>query len=163
MIGSMAARTFVLGCCMVFPASMVFAQAAPAFGCYERVYDARHLAEHKGQSVRRIIGTLVKSEGEETPGTAATLHLDVWFKGDQRKYDAGGGCAPQSSGLRCGMDGDAGSLNLSAAAKGMRLEIPSSISVETEGEDEAVYKKVTGPEHRVFLMQPVPAARCGTN
>jgi hypothetical protein len=82
---------------------------APAIaGCYERAYDAAHLAGHKGQFVVR----LTLSVAPPSPAAVAAFrpedrfvadgNLKVWVRGNGKSFDSLGACRAQGDGLRCG-------------------------------------------------------------
>ena len=63
------------------------AAASSLAGCYERVYDATHLARYKGQLVvraRLMVGTgnLPSDPGDPNP-IIANAALEVWVRGEQ--------------------------------------------------------------------------------
>jgi hypothetical protein len=77
----------------------------PLIGCYERVYDAAHVAAHKRQLVVRATLS-VKSAPPEWQTTkvhpsVATGDLKMWVSGRKQSFDSSGNCGVQGDGLFC--------------------------------------------------------------
>jgi len=96
-----AALAAVMSC----TAAMVAAAEAPAPGCYERVYDAAHLAAHPGQLVVRatvLVKPLDEAEAAALGSSfAADAHLKMWVRGQKASFDSFGACRPADAGLSC--------------------------------------------------------------
>jgi hypothetical protein len=75
----------------------------PLAGCYQRAYDAAHLAAHKRQLVVRV--TL--SVKPAAPATRldkthiADGNLKIWVRGKKQSFDSDGACRAEGDGLLC--------------------------------------------------------------
>jgi hypothetical protein len=77
----------------------------PQPGCYERVYDAAHLAAHPGQLVTRST-VLVKPTDAATKAAAGASYafnanLRFWVRGQKQSFDSLGACQSANEGLAC--------------------------------------------------------------
>jgi hypothetical protein len=77
----------------------------PQPGCYERVYDAAHLAAHPGQLVTRST-VLVKPIDAATKAMLGPSHeleavLRFWVRGQKQSFDSHGSCQSANGGLAC--------------------------------------------------------------
>jgi hypothetical protein len=93
----------VLMYCLCTP---IAAAEVPVPGCYERVYDAAHLAAHPGQLVVRATVLVKQPDAAEAAalGTsyAARADLRIWLKGQKSSFDSLGACRSANGGLSCG-------------------------------------------------------------
>jgi hypothetical protein len=139
------------------------ASTPPLAGCYERIYDAAHLARHRGQLVVR---TRLEVEAGHFPNAAGDAHpmiasakLAVWVRGKKLSFDSFGACWAKDDGLACNAslsasetdscktkaDGvrdcridwpdAAGSFRLAPKADGILLTIPERIELSETGSD----------------------------
>jgi hypothetical protein len=97
-----AALLAIAACCL---GANVAAADSPAPGCYERLYDAAHLAAHPRQLVMRVT-VLVKPlepDAARTLGPPFTTdaHLRMWVRGQKPGFDSFGACRPDDGGLSC--------------------------------------------------------------
>jgi hypothetical protein len=97
-----SAVSAVLAYCL---GATIAAAEVPAPGCYQRVYDAAHLAAHPGQLVVRAT-LLVKppgASGAAVPGAAdaSSANFRIWLKGQQASFDSLGTCRVADGGLSC--------------------------------------------------------------
>lgn len=150
----------IIGLTLVFswlPATMAAAQQQ----CFERVYDAGHLAQHPAQTVRRITAQI--QPAVEDSGFKNSVGIGVWFRNDKRQWWAGANCNSSGADFKCIVDGDeAGELRLTQRSGQLRIELTSSLQVEIETSDgDSVPKRVTGAENRVFLLSPTANGHCG--
>lgn len=162
------------------------AESAPLAGCYERVYDAAHLAAHPGQIVRQIRLTIAESPIEEKKWSVATPTLMVWVKDHKQPFERGGGCEWKSGSLVChaatnatesddicktGGDGvrncrlqtgDAGSYSVSKRADGILVTVRERLEMLEPQSDSAPYLYLSpgNAENRAFLLQPAPESSC---
>ncbi len=92
----------VLYAVVVAASGVVAAGAAepPLAGCYERVYDAAHLAKHKGQLVMRATLSVRAADRDVTWIADGTLKL--WIRGKDKNFDSHGACSASGDGLLCG-------------------------------------------------------------
>lgn len=63
---------------LVIIASLASAAEPPLAGCYERVYDAAHLAQHKGQLVVRATISIAETKGLNAP-IVADARFKLWL------------------------------------------------------------------------------------
>ena len=77
----------------------------PLIGCYERVYDAAHLAAHKAQLVVRATLSIKSAPPEwqtaKVHPFVATGDLKMWTSGKKQSFDSSGNCSVQGDGLLC--------------------------------------------------------------
>lgn len=71
---------------LVLAASAASAAEPPLAGCYERVYDAAHLAAHKGQLVVRATIMVAETKGYNAP-IVADASLKLWVRGKDKSFD----------------------------------------------------------------------------
>ncbi len=81
------------------------AEAPPLAGCYERVYDAAHLSQHKEQlGVRATLlieaETFGEQAGQANPIIASGV-LKIWIRGRPQSFDSIGACWAEGNGLMC--------------------------------------------------------------
>ncbi len=84
-----------------FATQTLAAETAPLARCYERVYDASHLAAHPGQIVTHIRLRLGDAPKEEKKWEDLDPTLSIWVKGHKKGFEAPGGCKFESDGLHC--------------------------------------------------------------
>jgi hypothetical protein len=78
------------------------AKAPPLVGCYGRLYDAAHLAAHKGQIVVRATLSIKSPPPEMTDNVnriVASGDLKMWVDGRSKSFDSLGVCRVDSDGL----------------------------------------------------------------
>ena len=89
-------------CCTGAP---IAAAEAPAPGCYERVYDAAHLAAHPGQLVVRATVLVKPFDASEAaalgPAFTTDAHLKMWVRGQKTNFNSFGACRPADGTLNC--------------------------------------------------------------
>jgi len=77
----------------------------PLLGCYERLYDAAHLAAHKAQLVVRATLSIKSAPQEwqtdKVHPSVATGDLKMWVSGRKQSFDSSGNCSVQGDGLLC--------------------------------------------------------------
>jgi hypothetical protein len=129
-----------------------FAAAAPPLaGCYERVYDAAHLAQHKGQIVARITLSVSAAAPEmatdKTHPIVANGDLKLWVRGISKSFDSLGACETSGEGLDC-----AGSLSAAEAPqckskedglRQCRIDMNDSGSFRIEGKPDGALLTIT--------------------
>lgn len=84
-------------------------EAPPFAGCWERVYDAAHLAAHKDQLVVRVtlsvtahaLESAQPQTGPASP-TIADAALKMWVRGHRMSFDSLGACDAAGDALSCG-------------------------------------------------------------
>ena len=96
---SAASAVLIYGLCATIAAAEV-----PAPGCYERVYDAAHLAAHPAQLVVRATVLIKQADAAEAAalGAARVVRADlrIWLKGQKPSFDSLGACRVANGGLR---------------------------------------------------------------
>lgn len=180
-------RTSVFTTAIMAP---LLARAAevPFAGCYERVYDAAHLAAHKGQIVTRAT-LLVKAT--ETPmktpagDIVADGDLRMWVRGHKERFDTLGACATTAGGLSCGGSvsaaetdickvkttglrdcrvdlGEAGGFEIANRPEGVVVTLKDRLELAPAPYDGGPFLNLSGKdgENRSFLLKPAPAERC---
>lgn len=144
------------------------ADALPAIGCYERIYDAAHLKTHKGQFVVRARVEIVapfedqlKDNNTSTP-IVANGDFRVWVRGRKKRFESYGACKARDGALAClgsvsaaeddycdhnkpGVhdcrvdDVDAGAFTIEARAGGVVVKIKKRLELLYEGSDTGPY------------------------
>jgi hypothetical protein len=145
-----------------------FAPSAPSLaadvwsGCYQKVYDAPHMAAHRGQTVTSLTVQLTPMKPE--PPWASSASLTFTLKGHTAKYLDGGDCSTAKDGLFCGMDEDAGALTLARSGADLVVTITQDMRLDRAGQasDESTGPliKASNREDRTFLLHPVAAGVC---
>lgn len=129
----------------------------PEAACFQRQYDAAHLAKHPQQQVVDI--ALTPAEGQVV-STSLVVDIAVTLRGTGAHYIGSAYCEPDGTGLSCGMEGDAGAFNLSLRKGGALLLAVSPLGMSFENEQDFLTISGTSGDDRAFLMQPVAAADC---
>ena len=144
-----------------------FVPAEPgASACWQRLYDAAHLASHPDQQVTAM--TLLMSYLTFDDGSDGMHYfgVDVSLR-DGRKGTASGGCWQTEGVVRCGVDCDGGGFVLTRNGDGSALadlEAYGYISLESEcgggdGELES-FPLEPGLDDKQFLLKPADAKLC---
>ncbi len=166
------------------------AAQAPAPGCYERVYDAAHLAGHPGQFVVRATVLVKPLEANEAsalgPAFTADAHLRLWVKGQKPSFDSFGACRPAGDGLSCegslsaaeadecksrsdGVHRDCrisaattGVFGVAARSDGLMLTILRRLELVPEPYDGGpfLYLSPGNAENHAFALKPAPESSC---
>ena len=129
----------------------------PEASCFQRHYDAAHLAEHPQQMVTYI--ALTPAEGQEV-STSLVVDISVKMRGLSESYIGSAYCEHDVEGLSCGMEGDAGAFSLALRADGALLLKVDRRGMSFEGEQDFLTLSGTSGDDRAFLMHPVAAADC---
>jgi hypothetical protein len=168
----------------IVAASATFAAEPPLAGCYERVYDAAHLAEHKGQSVMRARLAVDATKfgdhaGKKNPFVADAMLL-LWVRGKDKSFDSIGACTAQGQRLacegslsaaeastcrtkqdgirQCRIDpGEAGSFQVEPKPDGVLVSIPQRLELLQSPYDGGPYLNFSSSnaENRAFLLKRV--------
>jgi hypothetical protein len=162
------------------------AEIIPLEGCYERVYDAAWLGAHRGQIVRKVTLSIVKTSVPETPGEKQRILADAMLAlwSDKTAFGTIGACYWERVGLVCNAalsaqetelckskeDGvracrisldDSGSFLLEQKPEGLMLTIREQLELPgPEARGTYLYLAPSNAENRAFLLKPAPAARC---
>ena len=103
-IAAIAPLLFAALACATLAHSAELPQLA---GCYERVYDAAHLAAaHKGQIIRRVklrVGPSAhgKADPAEKQPIVADAGMEMWVVGRETVFDTIGACRAEGDALVC--------------------------------------------------------------
>ncbi len=169
---------------VVFAASEACAAEPPLAGCYERVYDAAHLAAHKGQLVVRAAISIAATKAFDQKGPhpiVADGVLKFWLRGKDKSFDSTGACSAEGNTLVCagslsaaeastcrtGQDGlrqcridpgDAGGFKVEARPEGVMVSIPDRLELVREPYDGGPYLNFSSSnaENRAFLLRKTP-------
>jgi hypothetical protein len=93
-------------------ASMAIIVAIPAaktesmLGCYVRIYDRTHLAEHPDQIVRAVRLSITKADHYYD----YNFSLQMQLRGRDKILEAAGGCHSEGTGIKCLVECDGGSV-----------------------------------------------------
>jgi hypothetical protein len=119
--------------------------------CYGRIYDADHMAAHPDQQIQQIAVTAF-GETMNPEGYDVMLHLEVKLRGDPILYHNGGFCDRAGNDLECGLEGDAGKMNLTTRGDQIAL-VPGSygIRVWAMGHEEVQFG-LPGSDDLLFLL-----------
>ena len=183
-------RPAVLATVVCLLCANIAAAEAPAPGCYERVYDAAHLAAHPGQLVVRAAVLVKPLDAAEAaalgPSFAADAHLRMWVKGQKPGFDSFGACRPADGGLSCegslsaaeadscksdrdGVHRDCrigaattGAFTVVARSDGLMVTIRRRLELVPEPYDGGpfLYLSPGNVENHAFALKPAPASSC---
>jgi hypothetical protein len=162
----------------------------PAPGCYERVYDAAHLAAHRGQLVVRATVLVKEPDAVEAakrgPDHVPDAQLRLWVKGQKPSFDSFGACRPANGGLICqgslsaaeadacktssdGIHGncridaaDAGAFGVVARAGGLMVTVLRRLELVPAPYDGGpfLYLSPGNVENHAFVLKPAPEQAC---
>jgi hypothetical protein len=168
----------------------IAAAEAPAPGCYERVYDAVHLAAHPGQLVMRttVLVKQVDAAGAAAlgPSYTADARLRIWVKGQKPGFDSFGACRPAAGGLSCegslsAEEADACKTNTDGVHRNCRIAAATTgtfgVVAQSDGLTVTILRRMElvpepfdgGPflylspgnaENRAFALKPAPGSVC---
>lgn len=129
----------------------------PEASCFQRHYDAAHLAKHSQQQVTDI--ALTPAEGQ-VDSKSLVVDISVKLRILSDSYVGSAYCEPEAFGLSCGMDGDAGAFSLTPLEGGALLLKVDLRGITLEGEQAFLSLSGKSGDDRAFLMYPVAAADC---
>jgi hypothetical protein len=168
----------------VVTASIAGAAEPPLAGCYERVYDAAHLAAHKGQLVVGATISIAETKGFNAP-IVADANLKLWVRGKTKSFESHGACTTKGDTLNCvgslsaaedttcksKRDGlrecrinsaDAGGFRVEGKPEGVLVSIPKRLELVQEPYDGGPFLNLSSSnvENRAFLLKKTvcPAA-----
>jgi hypothetical protein len=170
--------------------AMTKASAAeiPLAGCYERVYDAAHLAKHKSQIVTHAT-LLVKATDTPTknPNGDIIADADLRMRANRHKerFDTMGACSRTGDGLSCGGSvsaaetdacktkttgvrdcrvdlGEAGGFEITSRPEGVLVTVKDRLELVPAPYDSGPFLNLSGKdaENRSFLLKPAAAETC---
>lgn len=188
-VAVLATLATIIGAAPASAVSGVLDRAADARACFERTYDAAHLAKNPAQTVTRI-RISVSRDAIFGPGEAPTdfLRVEIARRGDPQVRRAIAWCEHPfggetlnargqvtnlgQPGARCRVTGedhmnaeegnDGGSVDIRAAEAGLLARLSSPLRLRT-GEMVSVDKGREirlGPSDRTFRLSPMPASAC---
>ena len=138
------------------------AESASLSGCYERRYDAAHLAAHPEQHVRSVTLAVKPMSGHDP--WVANIDLEMAIRRQIGLVSVVGDCTEEGDALSCSMDSDRGSFRLVASAPGeVRLTINSMLLLQRppfNDEGPFVELKPDDRENNAFLLKSVKASAC---
>ncbi len=186
----LAAMATIIGASPASAVSGVLGRASNARACFERIYDAAHLARNPSQTVSRI---RISVSRETIPGSvgsppADVLRVELTRRGDAQTRRAIAWCEHPfggerlnsrgevtnhgQPGARCRVTGedymnaeegnDGGSVDIRAAEGGVLARISSRLRLRT-GDRVSVDKGSEfrlGPSDRTFRLSSMPASAC---
>lgn len=166
---------------------MTAAAEIPLAGCYERVYDAAHLAAHKGQIVTRATLLVKAMEPMKTPAglLVAEATVKMWAVHHKERFDSMGACSVSGAGLTCGGSvsaaefdvckmrttgvrdcrvdlGDGGAFDVVGRPEGVAVTIKGRLELMPSPYDVGPVMNLSGKdaENNLFLLKPAAAEVC---
>jgi hypothetical protein len=142
--------------CGVLDAGTVRGQAV--HGCFERIFPAKFLRRHGGQSVQRLqLHTLRTVESGGKP----VARLKMWFQGDAAAWAAEGLCKNDLNAMTCVLDDDGGAIAIGQEVSGVRLKAAGGLTLAAAGgRGRADKVTIEDPILKSVLLQPVLPAQC---
>jgi hypothetical protein len=139
-------------------ASVAVAAQMP-LGCFSRSYDTAHLRSHRSQQVQRL---WIRVETSRYDPGEIDFGMNLWVRGQQQIWRAGGRCEPRGRGMRCQPDTD-GASEFLITLEGRNLRLTNSGKLK-------IFDDITGPElndrliggpgDSTYLLPATPAAVC---
>jgi hypothetical protein len=137
--------------------------------CFNRVYDAGHLAQHPRQNVRTML-LLVKADADSDQPRYG-LRLGVTFRKSGAHFDSAGDCGAihdtadvgGSTGVaHCGVDCDGGSIDVAIKdAKSVLVSIPEGARIwRANANDDSDQRRRFGSDDKVFRLDKVALTQC---
>jgi hypothetical protein len=83
------------------------ARAETMLGCFVRIYDRTHLAEHPDQIVRVVKLSITKAAGHHYD---YNFSLQMQLRGRNKILETAGGCHSERAGIKCSVECDGGSV-----------------------------------------------------
>ena len=120
--------------------------------CYARSYSADHLASHPIQQVSAIWMTRAT---EEVAPPGMVLNLSVRLKTSREVFLGTAYCAPEGSGLACGMEGDAGTFVIAPRKDAVLIALDRA-GISFEGQSDFVTLSGSTGDDREFLLPVCP-------
>ena len=130
-------------------------------GCYERVYDASYLRQHKKQQVTKIRLQIGVSQGNDGPFEFLD-RLDAVLRKAAR-YDGNlVECEPMGAELSCGIEADGGTFTITdrGRAGGRQAIRITSLGYMNFGDDEDTKTVEANGENREFRLYQVSDGPC---
>ena len=136
-----------------------------AAACWQRIYDAGHLAAHPDQQVTAMTLSMSFDKYDAADPGLHYFALDVTLR-DGRMGQTAGGCWVYDGAVRCGVDCDGGGLELSLDGSGnlrADLEAYGYVRIESEcggGEEADTFELLPGIDDKLFLLHRAEAKVC---
>lgn len=155
---------------------------SPRMGCYERVYDSRHLQAHRGQYVVEATLNISPARAEQRGskwGIAVNADLTLRVRGQNVAFETYGSCSRRNGALECGGSvsaaeedqcrssksgvhncrvdlGDAGDFRIETRPEGVVVSIPKRLELVALGSDTGPYLNLVSNdgENSDFLLRP---------
>ena len=168
--------------------TLAVAESIPLAGCYERVYDADHLASHKRQVTTRSTLLVKSAKVAGTPGfehIVAEAELHMWVRGSKKRFDSSGFCSKTKGGLSCGGSlsaaeadtckdkttgmrdcrvnpADAGGFNIEERNNGVMITIKERLELVPDPYDVPPFLNLSGKDsdNRSFVLKLAPSHSC---
>ena len=150
----------IVTCAAVLLAPMSSTRAAFK-GCYERIYDARYLRQHKKQQIVKIRLQIGVGQGDTGPFEYLD-RLDAVFRKTNRYQGNLVDCEPQDAELSCEVSADGGSFVITDRGrdKGKQaIRITNKTYLRFDNEADKLNVAATG-EHREFRLYKVSNGPC---
>jgi hypothetical protein len=154
------------GACAGFAALMLLGPVSaeakdPWLGCWTRIYDAEHLAEHQAQDVAAIAISILALKPARWARDNYAAHVEMRIRGKPELHSAVGGltCHLDGARLHClAKDKSQGNFWLRRSGKALQLRLTAA----GEGIEVVSATNPTGfvqilpqnPEHQLFLLDP---------
>jgi hypothetical protein len=186
-LGLVAAACWALVSILAFvPMQARAEEIVPLAGCYERLYDAAWLDAHRGQIVRKLTLSVVKTSAPETPGEKQPILADAMLAmwSGKTAFSTISACYWERVGLVCNAalsaqetarckskaDGvracrisfdDSGSFALEQKPEGLMLTIRERLELPgPESQGTYLYLSPGNAENHAFLLKPASAGSC---
>jgi hypothetical protein len=139
-----------------------------AHACFQRVYDAPHLAKHPEQNVRTM-RLLVTGHSDDPTNPSYSLGVGVTFRKSGTHFETGGDCGsihgagPKPHVVHCGVECDGGTIDVRLkTAKSVLVSIPEGARVwkaGSDGDDDDGHKRF-GADDKIFRLDRTSLADC---
>jgi hypothetical protein len=128
-------------------------------GCFARVYDKAHLAEHPDQLVTAVKLHIIKWKEDES---YVEFALKVKVRGRNKTLHTGGLCQKGASGLSCSVECDGGGIHVTPHANHAMMYLDERIRVAECGETyvDGGEELFGGKDDRVFRLNRVGERAC---
>ena len=144
-------------------------KTAASFACFNRAYDAAHLASHPQQNVETM--TLLAVVDPANPDEVQ-LRFGVTFRSRKGMLETNGGCgivkddngAPASAtAAHCNVDCDGGAIDVTLKSDGnVLVGIPAGARLWKPGDDDPEHNVhgAFGPDDKLFRLDRAALAQC---
>lgn len=148
--------------------------AAKTHACYQRRYDAAHLARHPAQTVQTLNLLVSAAKDAETTGVVYEFGLHLQYRNASGVFSAGGGCSgpfyAQLTGdtlrLGCSVDCEGGTVSIFVADDGQSVraapEYLRMTRVDDGVRDDVQVRELPadGADDRLFRLDRVSLDNC---